>query len=158
MKLYKNKSISGWSQNMQSLDTAGITSKHHYYYTAILTVHCDCTITQLQNILTSSTIKYYRYHTKHSSWVADNSKQPLFFSLMQLTHFEFQVTHFSPGEGRGENTIRSLNVSAAASFWALFLTGVKGSSPSSIGCERNQCEVSIQATVICFTNQHRKNT
>lgn len=34
--------------------------------------------------------------------------------------------------------MRSLNVSVAANLWALLLTGVKGSSASSMGCGRKQ--------------------
>lgn len=34
--------------------------------------------------------------------------------------------------------MRSLNTSAAANFWALVLSGVKGSSAFSIGCGRSQ--------------------
>ena len=50
--------------------------------------------------------------------------------------------------------MRSLNASAAANFWALLVTGVKGSSASSMGCGRNQSvELSVRGTVSCSAQQ-----
>lgn len=60
MKLYKNKTTSGWSQNTYSLDAGGKVSKQHYYCTAIFTVHSDCITAHGRNVTKFSNKFYYK--------------------------------------------------------------------------------------------------